>query len=162
MTRINLNSIIIDFPEKPSKIWDHDNGYIFHDYRAKAYFLGNEIGHITVSIALAYPENERNDFWFCKKGKKTIARPVAVFQETAKAYRGQGINVKLLKLVNKIVKARFNEPLASDTTFVGNADYQWKEKNYAERPGIRTWEKLQKERLAYLKLYKDNPRWIMY
>lgn len=162
MTRINLNSITINFPNEPSKIWNNDPRYIFQDYRAKAYFLGDEIGHITVSIALAYPENERNDFWFHKKGKKSLARPVAVFQETERAYRGQGINVKMLKLVNRIVKARFNEPLASDTTFVGNADYQWKEKNYAEHPAIRTWEKLQEERLAYFRPYKDIPRWIMY
>lgn len=162
--KINLQDIVIqNIPDKPTKIWDSSPQKVFHDYKVFGYFRGQEVGHITVSLCqYSTIKDDINDFWFEKKRKIWIPRPVAVFQGTENPYRGKGVSGEMLIMVNELVKERFNRPLASDTTFCENYFGSWNNKNYAKRPAMRVWEKLEEKGLAYSKPYKGNPRWIMY
>jgi hypothetical protein len=79
-----------------------------------------------------------------------------------KKYRGQGVNEELLKRVNEMTKLKFQQPLASSTSFLTNLCHNWKERGFAELPAMRVWKKLETKGLAYSRPYEDKPRWIMY
>lgn len=168
---INLQDILVqNIPEQPTRIWDHSPQKVFHDYRVHGYIFNEkgkaeEVGHITLSVCqYSTQEEDMDDFWFERKGRLRIPRVVAVFQGTEEKYRGQGVNGELLKLINEMVKTKFNRPISSDIGFCENP--LGKEYAYArgleERPGMRVWEKLEKEGFAHSKQYKGNPRWIMH
>jgi len=152
--KIDLNKIKIRYPEKP---------FIDRDFR-KDYkvfgFLGDDlVGHITVSL-LDNAVSEKNDFWFEKRKRIWVPRPVAVYQETEHDFRGQDVSGKLLVLVNEDVKIKYQMPLASSTTFCLNST-DWKVRGFVERPAKRVWEKLEAEGLAYRRDYQSNTRWVM-
>ena len=104
--KINLQDIALqNIPEKPSKIWDK-NIKRFFDYRIHGYLKTEEVGHITVSVCdFTKDPEDFNDFWFEKKRKPWIPRPVAVFQGTENPYRGQGVSGEMLIMVNDVVFA---------------------------------------------------------
>jgi hypothetical protein len=159
--KIDLSQVRIEFPEKPTKIWDHHSKACFQDYRVFGYFGEEQIGHITVSLCQLMEDSEKCDFWFEKKKKVWIPRPVAVFQRTESGYKGQGVSGKLLVLVNETVKSKYNMPLASDLTFCRRSPQEYDERVFAERPAMRVWEKLEEQELAYRRDYHHKPRWIM-
>jgi len=159
--KIDLSQVRIEFPEKPTRVWDHCSKSNFYDYRVFGYCGEEEIGHITVSLCQFMEGDEKNDFWFEKKKRVWIPRPVAVFQRTEAGYKGQGVSGKLLVLVNEEVKRRDNMPLASDITFCQRPMYMDDKRGFAERPAMRVWEKLEEQELAYRRDYHHKPRWIM-
>lgn len=159
--KIDLSKIRIEFPEKPTRVWDHYSKHSFHDYRVFGYFGEEQVGYITVSLCQLMDGDEKNDFWFEKKKKVWVPRPVAVFQRTERAYVGQGVNGKLLILVNEEVKRKNDMPLASDITFCPRHRYKDDKESFAERPAIRVWEKLEEQGLAYRRDYHRKPRWVM-
>lgn len=158
---MDLSQIRIEFPESPTRIWDHSPKTIFHDYRVLGYLDDGKVGHINVSVCQLMAGEEKNDFWFMKRKKLWTPRPVAVFQRTELDYRGQGVSGKLLVLVNEEVQKKYGLPLVSDTTFCSSPVADWKSRGFAERPAIRVWEKLEREGLASRCDYKNLPRWVM-
>jgi len=161
--KIDLDKIIIEpFPEKPSKIWDHEPRELFYDYRLFAFFNSEKIGHLTISVLHSLGDlRKRNDFWFDLSKKPQVIRPVVVFQGTEPPYRGQGVSGRLIIMANVLSKAKFQQPLSSDTTFCGNSFYDANGQYYCERSAKRVWEKLEKEELAKYCPYRGNPRWTM-
>jgi hypothetical protein len=170
-SNINLSDIVVqNIPDQPTKIWDHSPQKVFYDYKVFGYIKGQEVGHITLSLChySIIPE-DLNDFWFEKKRGVWTPRPVAVFQKTREPFRGKGVSGELLILVNELAKQKYQMPIASDATFCSNPFWDWKEKNLAEKPAIRVWQKLEARGLAYSKPYRDrgskkeiHPRWIMF
>jgi len=160
MIKINLDELRIDFPQKPSKIWDHDSKKVFYDYRVWAFSGEDKVGHITVSVCQAYPIGERCTFWFDRRCKYS-ARPVVVFQDTEEDYKGQGINGRVIVLANELAKERFHQPLVSDNHFIRNPRHLHEDFNYALYPSMRVWEKLEAAGLAKSACYKHKPRWAM-
>ena len=77
--KIDLSQIRIEFPEKPTRIWDHYSKSSFHDYRVFGYFREEEVGYITVSLCQFLQGDEKNDFLFEKKNKVWCPRPGGVF-----------------------------------------------------------------------------------
>jgi len=153
--KIDLTQLKIDFPKEP----DYDNGRR-RDYRVCGYSGDVEVGHVTVAL-LSSSLAENDDFWFEKKEEIWVPRPLAFFQQTEFAYSGQGINGRLLVLVNEETKRRYQMPLASSTNFLVNAIFDWEEHGFSERPAMRVWEKLEQEGLAYRRDCDGKPRWIM-
>ncbi|VVB79987.1 Uncharacterised protein [uncultured archaeon] len=165
---INLQDILIqNISDQPYRIWDNSPQKVFHDYRVHGYVINKEgkaeeVGHITLSrCCYSAIDYDNDDFWFEKKGKIKTPRVVAVFQDTEESFRGQGVSGELLKLVNTMAKVKFGCSISSDTTFCHSPVYNWKEKNYVERPAKKVWEKLEVEGFAYSHLYRDKPRWVM-
>lgn len=153
--KIDLLKIKIKYPVKP--FIDRNSR---KDYKVFGYFGNDPIGHITVAMLDSHIE-EKDDFWFERKGKLWVSRPVAFYQKTEEEFRGFGVSEKLLVLVNEETKKRYQMPLASGSIFFRNPDCTWKEKGLAERPAKRVWEKLEQEGLAYRRDYQGRPRWVM-
>jgi len=162
--KINLEEIRLDnFPEKPTRIWNHDEKKIFYDYRLFAFFNAEKIGHLTISVLHSLEDlRERNNFWFNLSKRPHVIRPVVVFQGTEPPYRGQGVSGRLIIMANVLSKAKFQQPLSSDTTFCGNSFYDANGQYYCERSAKRVWEKLEKEGLAKYCPYRNMPRWVMF
>jgi hypothetical protein len=161
MTKINLEELRIDFPEKPCKIWADNPDILIYDYQSTGYLFNQKVGYITISIAS--PDSKEKDwFYFSYLGSKIIPLPVVSYQSTEEEYRGQSISGGIIILSNEITKRIFKHPLISDTNFLQNKNSDWKKKGYARYPGMRVWQKLEDDSLAYYHPYDGEPRWMMY
>jgi hypothetical protein len=159
--KIDLTRLTIDFPQNPTQVWDHSSSRIYYDYRVYGLFESNRVGYVNVSIP-GEMNDKKNDFWFEKRGKIWIPRPVAVFQSTEEEYRGQGVSGQLLILVNQFVKNKYDASLASDTIFCSNPVGDWHDRGFSSgRPAKRVWRKLEELGLAYRRNYRNSARWVM-
>lgn len=153
--KIDLSQLRIEFPEKPT--WAYGSR---RDYHISGYFSGLEVGHITLAM-LDSSRVDKDDFWFENRSGVWVPRPLVFFQSTKLGFFGQGINGKLLTLLNEETKKRYQMPLVSSTNFLPNALAVWRENDYAERPAKRVWEKLEEQGLAYRKDFEGKSRWVM-
>ena len=163
MEKLNLSEIRIEFLEEPTRNFNHDNGNLWYDYDISAFIDKTKLGHITISRRTGIARDKKpDDFWFNLNFDPPIMRPVVVYQDTFEKYRGRGVSGRILVLANEKAKKIFDEPLASDTLFSQNQARNFAGKNYHPYPGMRVWQKLDKEELAYFRPFNDKPRWIMY
>lgn len=160
--KIDLTKLTIKFPEEPTEIKeDEEKRKCWHNYLVPC-FSDKQVGCIRVSLAIKYPEKYRGDFWHNLDVSPIKIRPVVIWQNTDENFYGNGISGKIITLANEIAKNRFNQPLASDTLFCASPSCYWDIYDFAERPAMRVWEKLEEQGLAYRKDYQNKPRWIMY
>lgn len=118
--------------------------------------MGFPVAQLIVSIPAEI--REVNDFWFSTHNGLAVPKPVVMDQHTAEEYRGQGIQGRLIMIANETAKFRFKEPLSSSVLFI---DSPYSERGFHPKPGLRVWEKLEKEGRAHYKPFNNRPRWIM-
>jgi hypothetical protein len=147
--KVDVSRLRVDFPEDPLTTKVRGVCGFWEDYEVYGIIDGVKVGELEIARLVEYPDSKLSDFWHNLSFNPPLSRPVVVHQRTYEDFRGNGISGELIILANEIAKRRFNEPMASDITFLVNDKRNWQKGGFAEYPAMRVWEKLEERGLAY-------------